>query len=179
MTRSDHSHSPLSLISDTGGGRRNLQFHLNIEPRANWSIDHFNESILALSRLKRSQRPPSIRHQVKNLGHCLDLCIILMINASYRDCAGCEGCYSVPDCGQRDPVLEIVDTLIRGQQREYDGQRIYPSWRGISVIVLFTVSITVCQRKHYSQQRHCPKCSSHLDSLTNVWFMVQVSGTIN
>ena len=71
-----------------------------------------------------------------------------MINASYRDCAGGECRYSVPDGGQRDPVLEIVNTLIRGKQREYDGEREYPRRGGIFVIVfvieLFTVtSITM------------------------------------
>ena len=51
---------------------------------------------------------------------------IRMINASYRDCAGGECRYSVPDGGQRDPVLEIVHTLIGGKQRENDGEREYP-----------------------------------------------------
>ena len=71
-----------------------------------------------------------------------------MVNASYRDCAGGECRYSVPDGGQRDPVLEIVHTLIRGEQWEYDGEREYPRRGGIFVIVsvieLFTVtSITM------------------------------------
>ena len=44
--------------------------------------------------------------------------VVLM---SYRDSAGGEGGHAVPDSGQRDPVLEKVDTLIRGKQREYPG----------------------------------------------------------
>ena len=111
MTLSDHSHSPLSLISDTG---HNLQFHLNIEPGANQSIGRFNESILALMRAFYHPHASSIRSQ----NWVIDGTFILMIHASYRDCAGGECRYSVPDGGQRDPVLEIVNTLIRGKQRE-------------------------------------------------------------